>query len=150
MEQIKNNTMAGFLENIRGKKGRLFSAIQDFDGTGNNCFKKCALVYMSLKVFLVFLATCSIMVLFLMPAFQHFVEETSRLKVLLFTSPVILVILFKLYFIGMVLLTYGRSKRIILLTIKNMLWERDKILLKSRDTAPLGLRHAYGKFAKYR
>ncbi|WP_347274680.1 hypothetical protein [Candidatus Kuenenia sp.] len=150
MEQIKNNTMVGFLENIRGKKGEFFSTIQDFDGTGNNCFKKCVLVYMSLKVFLVLLATCSIMVLFLMPAFQHFVEETSSLKVLFFTSPVILVILFKLYFIGMVLLTYDRSKRIIRLAINNMVREMTNIALKLRTTAPLGLRHAYGKFAKYR
>lgn len=150
MEQIRNNTMAGFLENIREKKGKLFSAIQDFDGAGNNCFKKCALVYMSLKVFLVLLATCSIMVLFLMPAFQKFVEETPRLKVLFFTSPVILVITFKLYFIGMVLLTYDRSRRIIWLTINNMVREMTNIALKLRTTAPLGLRYAYGKFAKYR
>ncbi|MCR4293821.1 MAG: hypothetical protein NUV76_13220 [Candidatus Kuenenia sp.] len=150
MEQIKNNTMAGFLENIRRKKGEFFSAIQDFDGTGNNCFKKCALVYMSLKVFLVLLATCSIMVLFLMPAFQKFVEETPRLKVLFFTSPVILVITFKLYFIGMVLLTYDRSRRIIRLAINNMVREMTNIALKLRTTAPLGLRYAYGKFAKYR
>lgn len=150
MEQIKNNTMAGFLENIRQKKGKFFSAIQDFDGTGNNCFKKCALVYMSVKVFLVLLATCSIMVLFLMPAFQKFVEETSRLKVLLFTSPVILVILFKLYFIGMVLLTYDRSRRIIRLAINNTVREMTNIALKLRTTAPLGLRYAYSKYAKYR
>lgn len=150
MEQIKNNTMAGFLKNIRGKKEALFSAIQDFDGTGNNCFKKYALVYMSVKVFLVLLATCLIMVLFLTPAFQKFVEETSRLKVLFFTSPVILVILFKLYFIGMVLLTYDRSRRIIRLAINNMVREMTNIALKLRTTAPLGLRYAYGKFAKYR
>ena len=150
MTKIEKNSMVGFWESIRRKKEHLFTAMQDFDGTGNNCFKKCALVYMSLKVFLVLLATCSIMVLFLMPAFQRFVEETSRPKVLLFTSPVILVILFKLYFIGMVLLTYDRSKRIIRLAINNMVLEMTNIALKLRTTAPLGLRYAYGKFTKYR
>ncbi|WP_295101469.1 hypothetical protein [uncultured Candidatus Kuenenia sp.] len=150
MEQIKNNTIAEFLENILKKKEEFFSTIQDFDGTGDNCFKKCALVYMSVKVFLILLATCSITILFLMPGFQEFVEETSRLKVLLFTSPVILVILFKLYFIGMVLLTYDRSKRIIRLAINNMVREMTNIALKLRTTAPLGLRYAYSKFAKYR
>ncbi|GJQ48205.1 MAG: hypothetical protein K8F34_09665 [Candidatus Kuenenia stuttgartiensis] len=150
MEQIKNNTIAGFLENIREKKGEFFSAIQDFDGTGDNCFKKCALVYMSVKVFLILLATCSITILFLMPAFQAFVEETSRLKVLLFTSPVILVILFKLYFIGMVLFTYDRSRHVFQLAVKNMSIERTRIILKLRDVAPLGLRHAYCKLIRYR
>ena len=150
MTKIEKNSMVGFLENIRRKKENLFTAMQDFDGTGNKCLKKCALVYMAIKVSLLLLATCSLSLLFLMPAFQIFVEDASRLKVLLFTSPVIIVILFKLYFIGTVLLIHDRPKHIFQLAVKNMLMERTRIILKLRDTAPLGLRYVYGKLVRYR
>ncbi|MCF6149125.1 MAG: hypothetical protein E3K37_10755 [Candidatus Kuenenia sp.] len=150
MIQIKKNKMIEFVENSRRIGRKWFSAIQDFECTGNNRLKKYFHVYMAVKVFLIILATCSITILFLIPAFQRFVEDASRPKVLLFTSPVIFVILFKLYFIGMILLTFDRSKHIFQLAIKNMMREREKILLKLREAAPFGLRHVYGKLVRYR
>lgn len=140
--------MTEFAVNILGKAKKWYSALQDFEGSGDSRLKKCALVYMAVKVFLILLATCSITILFLAPAFQKFVEDTSRMKLLLFTSPVILVVLFKLYFIGMIVLTYERPKHILQLVVRNMLREKDKIVLKLRDAVPSGLRHGYGKFAK--
>ncbi|MBM4053696.1 MAG: hypothetical protein FJ264_03265 [Planctomycetes bacterium] len=142
--------MINLPDNILRKPGKWFSILQNIDETGNNCLKKCALSYMAAKVFLILLATGSITILFLLPAFQQFVEDTSRLKVLIFTTPVILVILFKLYFIGVVLLTYDRSKLILQSLIKNILSEGQKVVLKLRELVPIGFRHAQGKYARYR
>jgi len=65
------------------------------------------------KIGLIMLATGFVVMFLLIPASQQLALEYSKWKALLITSPVIFIIIFKIYYIFTVLLTYEKSRNAI-------------------------------------
>ncbi len=89
-------------------------------------FIRGAVVYMSVKIGLILLATCATMFFIITSVTPHLAAEMSKSQALLFASPLTLIIMLKVYFIGKILLTYDRSR----LVMKSVV---DKVFLKGKQ-----------------
>lgn len=112
--------------NLQEKVMQLFVFLNNFKQKQKPLFMKCAVVYMSVKIGLILLATFATMAFFITSVTQHLAIEMSRSKALLFASPLTLVIVLKLYFICNILMTYDRSR----LAMKSVF---NKIFLKGKQ-----------------
>lgn len=99
--------------NIQKKAEELVTAAINFKEKHRSFLMNCAIIYMSLKIGLVFLATFSIMTLLVSHMTQYLAVEMSKPKALLLVSPLTLIIMLKLYFIFKILITHDRSRLII-------------------------------------
>ncbi|MCF6157439.1 MAG: hypothetical protein E3K32_02470 [wastewater metagenome] len=75
--------------------------------------KDCFVIYMGVKVGLILLATFSAMAFLLLSITPRLSLEMSLTKALLFTSPLMLIIMLKLYFICKIIVTYDESRLIV-------------------------------------
>jgi hypothetical protein len=111
--------------NLQEKARKLLKTVYDFKETHKSHFINCAVVYMSIKIGLILLATFSTMVLLITIGSPYLAIETSKTKALLFASPLTLIVMLKLYFIFKMLMTYEKS-RVIIRSAISVIWSKSK------------------------
>ncbi len=121
--------------NIQEKARKLLKTVYDFKETHKAYFMNCAVVYMSVKIGLILLATFTSMALLIGYVSQQLALEMTKTKSLLLASPLTVIIMLKLYFIFKMLMTYERS-RVIIRSAISVIW------LKSKE----GIRRVEGTF----
>ena len=107
------------------KAGKLLKTIYNFKETHKSHFMNCAVVYMSVKIGLILLATFTSMALLISYVSQQLAIEMTKTKSLLLASPLTVIIMLKLYFIFKMLMTYERSRVIIRSAIR-VIWSKGK------------------------
>lgn len=117
---------SGRIVDLQEKVMQFFASLNNFKETHKSFFMKCAVIFMSVKIGIVLLATFSAMVFLLGSAMPYLAGEMSKTKAILFASPLIMIIMLKLCFIGKILMTYDRSS----LVIKSIV---NVLLLKGRQ-----------------
>ena len=121
--------------NLQEKARKLLKTVYDFKETHKSYFMNCAVVYMSVKIGLILLATFTSMALLIGYVSQQLALEMTKTKSLLLVSPLTVIIMLKLYFIFKMLMTYERS-RVIIRSAISVIW------LKSKE----GIRRVEGTF----
>ena len=111
--------------NLQEKARKLLKTVYDFKETHKSYFMNCAVVYMSVKIGLVLLATFTSMALLISYVSQQLALEMTKTKSLLLASPLTVIIMLKLYFIFKMLMTYERSRVIIRSAIR-VIWSKSK------------------------
>lgn len=95
------------------KTRQLLGAVCDMIASHKSFLRKCATIFMAVKIGIILLATITTMVFLLNTATSYLSVEMSQGHSILFAFPLTLIILLKLYFIGKILMTYDTSKRVI-------------------------------------
>lgn len=130
---------SGRVVDLQGKVMQFFASIDNFKETHKSFFVKCAVIFMLVKIVLILLATFSTFVLLLSPLTQYLATEMSKMKSILFVSPLALIIMVKLYFIFKILMTYERSGLIIKSVINVLLLKGRQGLRRIVETSPAEL-----------
>ena len=115
----------GWVINIQEKARKLLKTVYDFKETHKSYFMNCAVVYMSVKIGLILLASFTSMALLIGYVSQCIAIEMSKTKALLLASPLTLIVMLKLYFIFKMLMTYERS-RVIIRSAFSVIWSKSK------------------------
>jgi len=111
--------------NLQEKARKLLKTVYDFKETHKSYFMNCAVVYMSVKIGLILLATFTSMALLIGYVSQQLAIEMTKTKSLLLASPLTGIIMLKLYFIFKMLMTYERS-RVIIRSAISVMWSKSK------------------------
>ena len=111
--------------NLREKARKLLKTVYDFKETHKSHFMNCAVVYMSVKIGLILLATLTSLALLIGYVSQQLALEMTKTKSLLLASPLTLIVMLKLYFIFKMLMTYERS-RVIIRSAIGVIWSKSK------------------------
>ncbi len=130
---------AGWVMDLTKKARQLFTAIHNFKETHKSLFMKCAVIFMSVKIGIILLATVSTMAFFLISVTPYLTGEISRVKVLLFASSLTMIIMLKLYFVCKVLITYDRSRAIMITVFKVLLLKGKQGLRQIGEAIPADL-----------
>lgn len=125
--------------NLRIKAKQMHASVHNFKETHKSFFMKCALTFMSVKIGLILLATLSTITFFLRYVTPYLADEMSKTKALLFASPLTMIILLKLYFIGKMLMTYDRSRAMIIATFNVLLLKGGQGMRHIGEVLPSGL-----------
>ena len=115
----------GWVINIREKARKLLKTVYDFKETHKSHFMNCAVVYMSVKIGLILLATLTSLALLTSYVSQQLAIEMTKTKALLLASPLTLVVMLKLYFIFRMLMTYEGSRAIIK-SVLGVIWSKSR------------------------
>ncbi len=115
----------GWVEYLQEKAGKVWKTIYDFKETHKIHFMNCAVVYMSVKLGLILLATFTSMALLIGYVSQQLAIEMTKTKSLLLASPLTLIVMLKLYFIFRMLMTYERS-RVIIKSVIGVIWSKSR------------------------
>lgn len=133
---IKNTQ---WLINLQEKGMHLLTVLNSFKEKRKPILMKCAVVYMSVKVGLILLATFTAMTFLITSVTPHLAVELSRPKAILLASPLTLIIMLKLYFICNILITYDRS-RLIMKSVLDTIFLKGKYGMQTlKETLPAGL-----------
>ncbi|HHT9113545.1 MAG: hypothetical protein HZA47_12645 [Planctomycetes bacterium] len=111
--------------NLQEKARKLLKTVYDFKETHKSHFMNCAVVYMSVKIGLILLASFTSMALLIGYVSQCIAIEMSKTKALLLASPLTLIVMLKLYFIFKMLMTYERS-RVIIRSVISVIWSKSR------------------------
>lgn len=130
---------ARLIINIQKKAEELIAAVLNFKKKYRSFLMNCAVIYMSLKIGIILIATFSVMALLISHMTQHLAVEMSKPKVLLLVSPLTLIIMLKLYFIFKILITYDRSRLIIKSAINGVLCKSKQGVRRIERTLQVGL-----------
>lgn len=115
----------GWVINVQEKARKLLKTVYDFKETHKSHLMNCAVVYMSVKIGLILLASFTSMALLIGYVSQCIAIEMSKTKALLLASPLTLIVMLKLYFIFKMLMTYERS-RVIIGSAISVIWSKSK------------------------
>ena len=115
----------GWVINLQEKARKLLKTVYDFKETHKSHLMNCAVAYMSVKIGLILLATFTSMALLIGYVSQCIAIEMSKTKSLLLASPLTLIVMLKLYFIFKMLMTYERS-RVIMISAISVIWSKSK------------------------
>ena len=115
----------GWVINLQEKARKLLKTVYDFKETHKAYFMNCAVVYMSVKIGLILLASFTSMALLIGYVSQQLAVEMTKTKSLLLASPLTLIVMLKLYFIFRMLMTYERS-RVIMISAIRVIWSKSK------------------------
>lgn len=118
---------------------QLFAYLHNFKETHKSFFVKCAVIFMSVKIGLIFLATFATMIFLLGSAAPYLAIEMSKTKAILFASPLTMIIMVKLYFIVRILMTYNKSKSMIKAVVSLMLLKGRQGIRRVEETIPADL-----------
>ncbi len=135
---IKNMTiqyarLAGIIE---GKAWRLAAILHNFTGTHKAVLIRCAVIFLAIKIGLILLATISATVFMASTATQKISEEMTRTQALLFSTPLTLIMLLKLYFIFRALMAYGGSRKILVAAFHALLLKGGQGLRQIENSLP--------------
>jgi len=119
---LKNTT---WIITLREKIRQLVACIHNFEEEHKSVLMNCAVVCTSIKIGLILLATFSTMALLITIGSRYLAIETSKTNALLLASPLTLIIMLKLYFIFKMLMTYERS-RVIIISAISVIWSKSK------------------------
>ena len=119
---LKNTT---WIITLREKIRQLVACIHNFKEEHKSVLMNCAVVCTSIKIGLILLATFSTMALLITIGSRYLAIETSKTNALLLASPLTLIIMLKLYFIFKMLMTYERS-RVIIISAISVIWSKSK------------------------
>src|SRR3990172_10848948 len=111
--------------NIQEKVRKLLKTVYAFKETHKSHFMNCVVIYMSVKIGLILLATFTSMALLISYVSQQLAIEMSKTKSLLLASPLTLIVMLKLYFIFKMLMTYERS-RVIIKSVLGVIWSKSR------------------------
>ena len=111
--------------NLQEKARKLLKTVYDFKETHKSHFMNCVVIYMSVKIGLILLATFTSMALLISYVSQQLAIEMTKTKSLLLASPLTGIIMLKLYFIFKMLMTYERS-RVIIRSAISVMWSKSK------------------------
>ncbi len=115
----------GWVITLQEKARKLLKTVYDFKETHKAYFMNCAVVYMSVKIGLILLASFTSMALLIGYVSQQLAVEMTKTKSLLLASPLTLIVMLKLYFIFRMLMTYERS-RVIMISAISVIWSKSK------------------------
>ena len=115
----------GWVITLQEKARKLLKTVYDFKETHKAYFMNCAVVYMSVKIGLILLASFTSMALLIGYVSQQLAVEMTKTKSLLLASPLTLIVMLKLYFIFRMLMTYERS-RVIMISAIRVIWSKSK------------------------
>ncbi len=110
---------------LQEKARKLLKTVYDFKETHKSYFTNCAVIYMSVKIGLILLASFTSMALLIGYVSQQLAIEMTKTKSLLLASPLTVIIMLKLYFIFKMLMTYERS-RVIIISFISVMWSKSK------------------------
>ncbi len=114
-------------------------AVRNFKERYKSVFINSAVVFMAIKLGLIFLATFATMAYFLSTASQYLAMETSKPKAILLISPLILIIVVKACFIIKILSTHGRAGDFVKSAV-NYVWLKGTSGLRlAKESLPVGL-----------
>src|SRR3990167_5559210 len=119
---LKNTRWVTYLQE---KAEILIKALCDFKEKHKVHLMNCAVVYMSVKIGLILLASFTSMALLIGYVSQCIAIEMSKTKALLLASPLTLIVMLKLYFIFKMLMTHERS-RVIIRSAFSVIWSKGK------------------------
>ena len=123
--------------NLQEKARKLLKTVYAFKETHKSHFMNCAVVYMSVKIGLILLATFTSMALLIGYVSQQLAIEMTKTKSLLLASPLTVIIMLKLYFIFKMLMTYERS-RVIIKSVLGVIWSKSRQGLQQiEETLPV-------------
>lgn len=120
---------------IREKTKILWKTLCDFKERHKPHFLQCAVVYMSVKIGVILLATFTSLALLLTYVSQHIALEMTKTKALLLTTPLTLIIMLKLYFIFKMLMSYERSRAMIK-SVLGVIWLKGRQQMEETIPAP--------------
>lgn len=115
----------GWVINLQEKARKLLKSVYVFKETHKSHLMNCAVVYMSVKIGLILLASLTSMALLIGYVSQCIAIEMSKTKALLLASPLTLIVMLKLYFIFRMLMSYERSRVIIRYAV-SIIWSKSK------------------------
>ena len=119
---LKNTRWVTYLQE---KAEILIKALCDFKEKHKVHLMNCAVVYMSVKIGLILLATFTSVALLTSYVSQQLAIEMTKTKALLLASPLTLVVMLKLYFIFRMLMTYEGSRAIIK-SVLGVIWSKSR------------------------
>ncbi|MEP9410401.1 MAG: hypothetical protein HRF42_03200 [Candidatus Brocadia sp.] len=141
---------SGRIVDLGEKVMQLFASLNNFKETHKSFFMKCAVIFMSVKLGLILLATFSAMTFLLGCAAPYLVGEMSKTKAILFVFPLTMIIMLKLYFIGKILMTYDRSSLVIKSVVNVLLLKGRQGLCRVGETITADLSPLFLEKAKNR
>lgn len=122
------------------EKGRVCAiAIRNFKERHKSVFINSAVIFMAIKLALIFLATFATMAYFLNTASQYLAIETSKPRAMLLMSPIILIIIVKICFIIKILVTYDRSRALMKSAVDYVWWKGKDGLRLVKESLPVDL-----------
>lgn len=124
-----------WVKSIREKAKISWKTLCDFKERHKPHFLQCAVVYMSVKIGVILLATFTSLALLLTYISQHIALELTKTKALLLTTPLTLIIMLKLYFIFKMLMTYERS-RVMIKSALGVIWLKGRQQMEETISAP--------------
>ena len=131
---LKNTRWVTYLQE---KAEILIKALCDFKEKHKVHLMNCAVVYMSVKIGLILLASFTSMALLIGYVSQQLAIEMTKTKSLLLASPLTVIIMLKLYFIFKMLMTYERS-RVIIKSVLGVIWSKSRQGLQQiEETLPV-------------
>ncbi len=137
-----NAVTLGYLKivaNLQEKTRKFLRTIRGFMEAHKPLLRNCAVTYISVKVGLILLVTFATMVLLTTLVSRHLAIEMSNGNAILFASPLTLIVMFKLYFIFKVLMTYNKSRLMIKSAISVMLLKGRQGIQRMGETFPVDL-----------
>lgn len=136
------NTMllknTGWVTYLQEKKEILLKSLCDIKEKNKTRITNCIVIYMSVKIGLILLATFATMVLLISYVSRLIAIEMTQTKALLLASPLTLIVILKLYFIFKMLMTYDRSRTIIVSIISLVVLKGKKGMQQIEETFPAG------------
>ncbi|KAB2832587.1 MAG: hypothetical protein F9K48_10185 [Candidatus Brocadia sp.] len=121
---------------LRKEARQLLGAVCDMIASHKSFLRKCATIFMAVKMRIILLATITTMVFLLNTATSYLSVEMSKMHSILFAFPLTLIILLKLYFIGKILMTYDTSKRVIKSVVQVILLKGKQGMRQIGETIP--------------
>ncbi|MBV6517792.1 MAG: hypothetical protein DCC43_07675 [Candidatus Brocadia sp.] len=100
---------------------------------------KSAVIFMAVKIGIILLATVSTVVFLLNTATPYLTVEMSKTQAMLFAFPLTLIMMFKVYFIGKILMTHDTSKCVIQSVVHGILLKGKQCVRRIGETVPAGL-----------
>ncbi len=121
---------------LRKEARQLLGAVCDMIASHKSFLRKCATIFMAVKIGIILLATITTMVFLLNTATSYLSVEMSKGHSILFAFPLTLIILLKLYFIGKILMTHDTSKRAIRSVVQVILLKGKQGMRQIGETIP--------------
>lgn len=115
---------------------KLLTTVHRFKEERKQFLMRCVFIYMAVKIVIILLATFTTLFFVTNSVSGYLAIEMSRTKVILFTAPLTLIIVLKLYFIFMVLLTYDRSRYVIKTALRVALLKGKRGIQRVKETLP--------------
>ncbi len=127
---------ARWVTNVRKRARQLLASFYHFKETHKSFLFTCAVLFMSVKIGLILLATFSTMAFLLGSATPYLAIEMSKGKAMLFVFPLTMITMLKLYFIGKILMTYDMSRSMMKVACRVLLLKGKQGIHRIKEAIP--------------